>query len=178
MPSNPFKMSPANGALSRLYLFYSVPLSVWLRVWLGSWEIGPPTMEFVRLRFSHRPLIHFRRHLGNRTFKSELTAVIAVFVRNFANCSRVLMTKNSSARSRKSRSSMIWNDGFSVNQRQLSTNWRLTLTVAPYYCPSGSSSVNLAGICPPLFIATLALNVFAVFVLFPLADEPFHRFPE
>ena len=36
MPSNPFKMSPANGALSRLYLSYSVPLSV--RVWLGSWR--------------------------------------------------------------------------------------------------------------------------------------------
>jgi hypothetical protein len=104
-------------------------------VWLGSWEIGPPTMEFVRLCPSYRPLIHFRRHLGNGTFKSELTAVIAVFVRNFANCSRVLMTKNSSARSRKSRSSMIWNDGFSVKQRQLSTNWRLTLTVAPYYWP-------------------------------------------
>lgn len=29
-------------------------------------------MEFVRLRPSYRPLIHFRRHLGNRTFKSEL----------------------------------------------------------------------------------------------------------
>jgi uncharacterized membrane protein YcjF (UPF0283 family) len=74
---------------------------------------------------------------------------------NFANCSRVLMTKNSSARSRKSRSSMIWNDGFSVNHRQLSTNCRLTLTVAPYYCPSGSSSVNLAGICPPLSLLLL-----------------------
>jgi hypothetical protein len=38
MPANPFRMSPANGSLSRLYLSYSVPLSARLsvRVWLGS----------------------------------------------------------------------------------------------------------------------------------------------
>jgi len=77
------------------------------------------------------------------------------------------MTKNSPAVRLTSTSSVIWKDGFSVNQRQLSTNWRLTL--APYYCPGGTSSADLAGICPPLsFIGTLVLNVFAVFVLFPL----------
>src|SRR5260221_5033215 len=156
MPSNPFKMSPANGALSRLYLSYSVPLSVWvwLRVWLGSWEIGPPTMEFVRLRPSYRPLIHFRRHLDNRSFKSKLPPLSRSLSGTSRTAAGVLMTKNSPAMRLTSTSSMMWKDGFSVNQRQLSTNWRLTL--APYYCPGGTSSADLSGICPQLSLVLLS----------------------
>src|SRR5260221_9242635 len=167
MTSNPFKMSPANGALSRLYLSYSVPLSVWvwLRVWLGSWEIGPPTMELVRLRPSYRPLIHFRRHLDIARSSQNY--------RHYRGLCQELRELQQGTHDQEFAS-----DAPDLNELNDVERWIFgkpeatvdqlaahpSAVLLPWWHLIGRSRWDL----PAAFIGTLVLNVFAVFVLFPL----------
>src|SRR5258708_7484142 len=115
MPANPFKMSPANGSLSRLYLSYSVPVSE--GVSLASLRNCPSHHDVCPGSYVRSFANPFSPLFENPSFQVKPTAVIAVFVRNFTNCSGVLMTKNSSPIRLTSTSLIISNDGFSVNQR-------------------------------------------------------------